>query len=89
MNDQIVLRKLVREVLALAPSTAGKVRRFTERMLFDGVQRLLPEQLGLPSLRAAIEWNQERDYIEFEWEEDENENTWALTKKGRAKEAGK
>lgn len=85
MNDPVKLRKYVREVLALAPPK----RRFTERMIFDGVQKLATDTLQVDEMRAAIEWNHSRNLVEYQWDEDENQNTWALTPAGRKKENGK
>ncbi len=84
MNDPIALNKYLREVLALAPR-----RRFTERMLFDGMKRLTGGELTVDEFKAAIEWNHSRNLAEFKYDDDLQADTWALTAKGKAKEGVK
>ncbi len=81
MNDPIVTRKKLREVLALRPS-----RKFTEPMLLEGVTALMPERVSVDELRAAIEWNHSRGFIEFAHNEDLERDEWFLTGKGKSKE---
>jgi hypothetical protein len=90
MNDPKTIRKQVREVLALAPRIkGGERRRFTERMIFDGVQKFCTDPLTVDELKAALEWNLSRNLIESRWDDEEEQNTWALTPAGENREAGK
>lgn len=84
MTDPIRLRGYVREVLALAPR-----REFTERMIFDGVDRLVGGGLKLAELQKAMEWNHGKNLIEFRYCSDTEENLWSLTKQGKSKEGVK
>lgn len=78
-----VLRKLVREVLALAPGY-----NFTDAMLARGVGELVPGNHIVESdLLAAAEWNLAKDYISVTAEgEDSGEREWRITSHGIAKQ---
>jgi hypothetical protein len=84
MNDPILLRSYVREVLALAPC-----REFTERMLFDSVNRLSRDPLTVDELKAAIQWNAGKSYVASRHDEDKDAEVWGLTKNGKSKEGVK
>jgi hypothetical protein len=84
MNDPIILRAKVREVLALNPR-----RTLSEAMLKTSIERLLGGAMTVPEFQAALEWNHSRAMVEFKWDEDAEANFWRITKKGIAKEAGK
>lgn len=85
MNDPIHLRAHVREVLAIRPRD-----KFTERQHHEAVRRLCPGgRLEVDEFKAAREWNHQRNYIEFERDDDLDTDVWFLTAKGKAKEAVK
>ena len=81
MNDPIVGRKKLREVLAMAPR-----RRFSEGMLIDALNRLMPEAVTTGELKSWIQWNASRDYIESRHNDDEERDEWFLTDEGKQKE---
>jgi hypothetical protein len=81
MNDPVILRKKLREVLAMAPR-----RRFSEQMLLDALNRLVPEELTVQELKQAIEWNHAHNWIEYRHNEDEGRDEWFLTDAGKQKE---
>ncbi len=84
MNDPVTIRAKVREVLAMSPR-----REFTRQMIFDGVKRLVPEPLTVNELAAGIEWNIERNFVQFRRDDDLDCDVWSLTKNGKAKEGVK
>lgn len=79
--EQPLLREKVREVLALAPS-----RRFSERMILDAVNRLIPIEATLDEVKQAMEWNHDRGLIDYAFNHDEERDEWTLTRRGRDKE---
>lgn len=81
MNDPIMVRRYVREVLALAPK-----REFTERMLFDAVTRLTRERLTVDEMHAALQWNEARRYVTHRKDDDLEAEVWSLTITGKQKE---
>ena len=81
MNDPIELHEKVREVLAMAPT-----RRFTEQMIFDAVERLVPETLTVGELKKAMLWNQTRGFIDFVVNPRLEREEWSLTDKGKGVE---
>lgn len=76
------IRGYIRDVLAMAPG-----RRFTEQMILDGVNRLLPEPADSLELLAHMEWNHGKGYIDFQRNHDLDRDEWFLTEAGKAKEA--
>lgn len=77
-----MLRKLVREVLALAPGY-----NFTDAMLARSVGDLVPgNHVPENDLLLAAEWNLSKDYVTAEKNEDSDEREWRITKHGIAKE---
>ena len=85
MNDPIVLRKLIREALAMRPRY-----EFTERQHFEVVRRkCIGEHLDLEEFLQAREWNHERNLIEFRRNDDLDEDVWQLTTAGKAQEGVK
>lgn len=81
MTDPVTLRRYLREVLSLRTA-----RKFTERQLFDGCRKLAGEALQVDELRAAIEWNQSRNYVDYQHDDDLSEDVYFLTEAGRKKE---
>jgi hypothetical protein len=81
MNDPVILRKKVREILAMAPR-----RRFSEQMILDSLSQLVPEPVSVPVLLSTLEWNHARNLIEFRFNEDSERNEWFLTDQGKQKE---
>jgi|GEM_PF-2982282 len=81
MNDPVTGRKKVREVLAMAPR-----RRFSEGMILDGLNRLMPEKVTTQELAAWIEYNHSRGWIEYRHNPDEERDEWFLTDEGKQKE---
>jgi len=82
MNDPILLRKTIREALAMRASY-----EFTELQHFEAVRRkCVGGQLSLEEFLKAREWNHSEDYIKFRHDKDLSEDVWQLTKSGKAKE---
>lgn len=81
MNSASQVREKLRKWLAMYPR-----RRFPEHLLFDGVASLLPDDLTVEELKAAIEWNHSRNYIEYKRNIDREWNEWFLTEEGKRKE---
>jgi hypothetical protein len=75
-----ILRKKVREVLAMAPA-----RRFTEQMILDGVNELIADKAEMSEIRRAIDWNHESGYIEYKYNRDYDRDEWFLTERGKQK----
>lgn len=77
------LRKLVREVLALAPGYG-----FTDAALTRSVCELLPANAaGETDVLRAAEWNFSRDYVSHRTNEDTDEREWLITQHGIAKQS--
>ena len=81
MTDPVDLRMFVRTAL----STLPQGRRMGETMLYTHLRQDFAE-LRVEELRAAIEWNHARGYIDFRRNHDLERDEWALTETGRAKE---
>jgi len=79
--DMPLLRSKVREVLAMFPK-----RLFTEQMILDGVNRLIPEPVELDHVRLATEWNLGSGFVDYKFNRDEERDEWFLTPRGKAKE---
>ncbi|MEI6492060.1 MAG: hypothetical protein WCO94_05890 [Verrucomicrobiota bacterium] len=79
--DMPLLRAKVREVLAFAPQ-----RKFTEAMIMDGANRMVPVPADLAAVRLAIEWNLGSGYVDYVYNRDEDRDEWFLTPRGKAKE---
>lgn len=82
MNDPVMLRKYVREVIGLTPTR----RKATTRVLFDGVDKLARAPLGVDELQKAVLWNQTEGYVEVKFDKDEDADVHTLTPAGRKKE---
>jgi hypothetical protein len=78
---QPLLREKVREVMALAPG-----RKFTESMLLDAINRIIPFDAAAEDIRLAVEWNHESGFIDYSFNRDEDRDEWKLTERGREKE---
>ncbi|HMJ06370.1 MAG TPA: hypothetical protein VK474_08975 [Chthoniobacterales bacterium] len=81
MNDPVLVRRKLREVLAMALR-----RRFSEEMLLDALNRLLPDKTSVAELRTALEWNHARGWIEYRHNEEEERDEWFLTDAGKQKQ---
>lgn len=87
MNEPASIRKYVREVMAFAGD-----REWTERRIFDAVDRLAADPLQVDELKAALAWNEARGFIAAKADEDaaragaEAPRLWVMTAAGRAKE---
>lgn len=81
MNAPALVRQKLREVLSMAPT-----RRFSEGMLLDALNRLLPEKVSTEALSDAINWNHARGFIEYRHNDEEERNEWFLTDAGKQKE---
>jgi len=79
---QALLREKIREVLAMAPA-----RKFTEQMILDAVNKLVPEPASLNELRNELSWNHESDYIDYRHNRDTNLDEWFLTERGKQKQS--
>jgi hypothetical protein len=77
------LRKLVREVLAMAPGYG-----FSDDLLCRGVRELLPLNAATDGqiLEEAV-WNLGKDYVSDAKNEDTEEREWKITNHGLAKES--
>lgn len=77
-----MLRKLVREVLAMAPGY-----KFQESALFRSVRELLPVNAAEDSdLLAAAEWNLAQDFVTDAMNNETEEREWQITQHGIARE---
>jgi hypothetical protein len=81
VNDPVMLRRYVREVMAMAPE-----RKYSVKKIFDAVSRLTRDPLQVDELQQALQWNAARDYIVSEHDEDEGSDLWSLTKWGKIKQ---
>jgi len=79
--DMPLLRAKIREVLAFAPT-----RKFTEAMILDAANRLVPVPVALDDVRRAIEWNLGSGFVDYVFNRDEDRDEWFLTDRGLAKE---
>ncbi len=61
-------------------------RRFSEGMIQDAINMLVPEPVSVPELKKAIEWNHSRNLIETRFNEDTDRHEWFLTDDGKQKE---
>ena len=77
----------VRQVCAMAAGF-GKTEAVLEKTVNELVTGdVLARDVGIEQLRRAIEWNQARDYIRFERDDDTGEIQWFITRAGIAKES--
>jgi hypothetical protein len=79
--DKVLLKKGVRDVLAAVPAK----RVCTEEMIVAGLNRLVPFEVTKETAREAIEWNQERGFIDYRFDADNEVDSWFLTERGKAK----
>lgn len=76
------LRRLVREVLAMAPGY-----KFPEPSLMGNVRELLPVNAAADSdILAAAEWNLSHDYISNSMNDETETREWQITQHGIAHE---
>ncbi len=73
-----ILRKKVREVLAMAPS-----RYFTEEMILDAVNELIPDKALITEVRDAIDWNHNSGYVDFRHNREYERDEWQITERGK------
>jgi hypothetical protein len=83
MTSKGQLRKLIREILAMA-SPYG----VTEKMLKDSVDERVPGKVDLTDLREALEWNHSEEYLRSKKNPDTDEVEYFATPKGMAKSEG-
>ncbi len=82
MNDPITGKKKIREILAMAPRS-----RFTERMILDALNLMMPQEATTAELAEWIEFNHSRGWIEYRKNPDAgNREEWFLTDDGKQKE---
>jgi hypothetical protein len=88
VNDPVLLRRYVREILASSQDR----RLLTERMIFDGVKRLARDPLQVDEFKAALQWNASRNYVVSEPDDDaahpgeEAPLLWKISEDGLKKE---
>lgn len=76
------LRRLVREVLAMAPGY-----KFPEPALMGSVRELLPVNAAADSdILAAAEWNLGHGYIENSMNDETDTREWQITHHGLAQQ---
>lgn len=88
MNDPVLLRGYVRQVLALDPNPRPG-REMSERMLFTAVDRLCRVQLAADEFSAALQWNIAQGHLLKWWDDERGADMVKLTKEGKAKEGVK
>ena len=76
-----IIRRRVREVLAMAPGY-GK----TETQLLEFVNELNGGGVSLQELRDAREWNHEEGFVRSEPDEESEQILWFITSAGTAKQ---
>jgi hypothetical protein len=84
LKNVIALRKLVRDVLSAVRAATGGKRGLTKQAVSIRIAQDLGFPHTLPELELAVEWNHERNFVDFtsnDYEQDE----WFLTEKGAAK----
>lgn len=85
MNAPADLRRHLRAALAIRPRT-----EFTEVQLFESTRRLCPGgELDTEEFKTALEWNHEKDFVQYRFDEDLDKDVWKLTAAGKAKEGVK
>jgi hypothetical protein len=82
MMRKALLRRKIREVLAMAAT-----RRFTELMILDAVNQLIPEPASKGEIGDELQWNHESGYVDFKHNRDINLDEWFLTERGKQKAA--
>jgi hypothetical protein len=80
--DKATLRQKVREVLGMVP--AG--RMCTESMLIESARRLVPFDVSDDEVRDAIEWNQQRGFVDFRYDAEAEVDSYFLTERGKGRE---
>jgi hypothetical protein len=55
-------------------------------MIFDAVEKLVPEPLTVGELKKAMLWNQTRGYIDFVVNPRLEREEWSLTTQGKTME---
>lgn len=79
--NEISLRAAVRNVLAALPAK----RRAPMAVLNSGL-KALGFEASEEQIAAAIEWNHARNFVDFTFNHDIEQDEWFLTERGRAKE---
>ena len=79
--DKTLLKKGVRDVLAAVPPK----RICTEAMIVAGLNQLVPFEVSQADARDAMEWNQERGFIDYRYDTEREADSWFLTERGKAK----
>lgn len=79
--NKALLRKYVREAIAAAPAK----RICSEPMIMAALNLLVPFEVTKEDTREAIEWNQERGFIDYRFDTDMDVDSWFLTERGKAK----
>lgn len=77
----LALRAAVRNALSALPAK----RKASKAVLKSGLQAL-GFQPTEAQIDAAIEWNHERNFVDFVFNHDIEQDEWFLTERGRAKE---
>lgn len=77
-----LLRRKIREVLAMAST-----RRFTEQMILDAVNQLIPEPASKAEIGEQLLWNHESGYVDYRHNRDIDQREWFLTEEGKKKAA--
>lgn len=80
MNDKKLIRRKVREALAMAPDF-GK----SEAFLVQAVNRLFGGGVTLQEVRDAMEWNHNEKLIRSEEDAEAEEVRWFITAAGVAR----
>lgn len=87
MNEPAQIREYIRQVLALARrNETGQRVPMDDRRLYLGVERLCREALKVDEFRAALAWNESRDYVVRSFDDVADSDAWALTPAGLKKE---
>ncbi len=79
--NKALLKKYVREAIAAVPAK----RICTEAMIMAALDLLVPFEVTKELTREAIEWNQERGFIDYRYDPDNEVDSWFLTERGKLK----
>lgn len=77
---RVMLRRLVREALDLASP-----QKLTSDLIEDAVESRGTGDVSQDEIREAMEWNQSKGFITYEYNEDLEVDLWSLTDRGAAK----
>jgi len=82
-NLTILLRGKVRDVMTALPPG----RKATRAMIDDAIRVVFGySDAKDDQISAAIEWNHERNLIDYHYNHDADRDEWFLTERGKAKE---